>query len=535
MAMDMQGQTKRKATGRQCVRVLFNEEVDGLMTLVPYEGTVVHADWTRGLRVEWDLESDAVAGSSRKRDWVNDEDEWEWCQTPEPAPSKEHPAPGVADDTASEAEAAYEALLDTAKEQAAAACEAAQKLMAASHEVYLSICLGSVHPRTLAERPIKEVDLTSNPASCPLPDISPRTNLEQINMSQLIAWLSWKLNYPISPEMRATREPLVSHVECVLALVSEHGDTLDWAQRHIKMHALGSWMQEDDTLTEPRTLITSHDEIVRRIQTQLCDICDLYNAYMPLSFHSTYKRAFGLLGGFGVRARSMRMATSNFRQLDSKGDIVCLRPALLVTMDVGASQKLAVVYTTTVAFLAEWIDPANGETFPSRVLHSPASECSCPCRVCCAHGLAVMHALDLMQRSTSWDHFCECCPSYSAATAASSAVVWFDHVHFWPQRSRKFHMQLEAGLAARYCGSDGQSSAAGPSCGHEEREAEASAVSQAVQETSSFGRHLDILHPDPQQRTRPEYSPGLVPGNNAAFRTLLDAFYCEGFEGMLEL
>ena len=96
-------------------------------------------------------------------------------------------------------------------------------------------------------------------------------------------------------------------------------------------------------------------------------------------------------------------------------------------------------------------------------------------------------------------------------------------------------MQLEAGLAARYCGSDEQSSAAGPSCGHEEREAEASAVSQAVQETSSFGRHLDILHPDPQQRTRPEYSPGLVPGNNAAFRTLLDAFYCEGFEGMLEL
>lgn len=69
------------------------------------------------------------------------------------------------------------------------------------------------------------------------------------------------------------------------------------------------------------------------------------------------------------------------------------------------------------------------------ILLSPATECTCPVTICCAHGVSLLAALTILQKSETFEAFMEKCPTYSPSRVAGGQVIMWDNVFSWPARS----------------------------------------------------------------------------------------------------
>ena len=317
--------------------------------------------------------------------------------------------------------------------QHASSLAAAQPILRADATTSLALCVGDLHPRSMQPRQLP-TDIGDDPETEAIPPIHVEdldgTRLERFAKGQLEAWLTSKLNYPLSAEMRKSKTEVLEHVRCVLEIMKAAGsEQLDFAQRKARCHALAPWLEEDVTLSEMQPCRTNGEII--SLAKELPPMEKLFDQYMPLSFKSSYERAYGNLEGHGLRTSSVRASRFTWTQCNDSGVEMQRRPAANFTFEIGASQKAAVVYTTTVGFVLPT------DTSPGFVLHSPASECSCPSRICCAHGLVLMAALLVMQGERDYAAFCKACPTYSEEQAAGAKFVELDYVHRYSQRRRR--------------------------------------------------------------------------------------------------
>ena len=400
----------------------------------------------------------------------------------------------------------------------------AQPIVHADAATALALCVGDLHPRSMQSRELP-TDIGADPETEAIPPIHVEdldgARLERFAKGQLEAWLTCKLNYPLSAEMRKSKTDVLEHVRCVLEIMKTAGsEQLDFAQRKARCHALAPWLEEDVTLSEMQPCGTK-SEIVS-LAKELPAVGSLFFQYMPLSFRSSYERAYGNLEGNGLRTSSVRASRFTWTQCNESGVEMQRRPAAKFTFEIGASQKMAVVYTTTVGFVL------RTDSSPGFVLHSPASECSCPSRICCAHGLVLMAALLVMQEAQDFDAFCKACPAYSEEQAAGAKFVALDYVHRYSQRGRR-GLQHHETVAAEGAG---ETATAKLSCRHRSRvfvpqtneEALATITARVRDIVRAKGDRLGPGEDFVSQQRRPVWRPDIESGDRKHI-ALLRKFY----------
>eukprot|EP00966_Prymnesium_polylepis_P223546 5172495-Prymnesium_polylepis.1 len=247
--------------------------------------------------------------------------------------------------------------------------------------------------------------------------------------NELVAWLTDKLGCPVSPEIKDSREVLEASVRCVLEIMEKEGAD-HFTSMCATMGALHSWTVDCGKLERHvAEKITDPRAVYDYVRSHLPVIDDsLRYRYMPESFRSTYERSFSLFSGCSIRLPSFCIVPGQLPLGDQK------LQGCAVTVDVGASQREGgnKLYHPTLGFV-------NKAHSGGWILHSPDSDCTCPCGIACAHGLEELHVLSLMQRSISYEAFLRSCPKFDESSAVSSRVIFWDSILYysavWMKRS----------------------------------------------------------------------------------------------------
>ena len=330
-----------------------------------------------------------------------------------------------------------------------------QPLVTANAAIAARLCQGLLHPRLRVDcaesdhcQPLdkrllpilSEVAEGEDEVNLPIIKPSERKNqgLKRYSKNALVTWLSDKLGCPVSPESKGDRSVLESCVSCVLEIMEKEGAT-HLASMCATMGALHSWTVDCGKLDR------RVDERITHLHTIYDYACthlpviddDLRHRYMPQSFHSTYERAFALFAGGSIRMSSLCIIPAS---LSHNGKDL---NACAVSANVGASQREGgnKLYLSTIGFVLN-------EHSRGWVLHSPDSDCTCPCGVACAHGLDLLHCLSRMQRASSFEDFVATCPKFDEATATSSRVIFWDTVLFYSARYAKQTAVMTAAASA---------------------------------------------------------------------------------------
>ena len=191
--------------------------------------------------------------------------------------------------------------------QHASSLAAAKPILLAGAATALALCVGDLHPRSMQPRQLP-TDIGAYPETNAIPPIRVEdldgTSLERFAKGQLEAWLTSKLNYPLSAEMRKSKTEVLEHVKCVLEIMKAAGsEQLDFAQHKSRCHALAPWLEREVTLSEMQACRTNGEII--SLAKELPPMESLFGQYMPLSFKSSYERAYSNQEGHGLRTSSV--------------------------------------------------------------------------------------------------------------------------------------------------------------------------------------------------------------------------------------
>ena len=340
----------------------------------------------------------------------------------------------------------------------------------------------------------QEEALGGTPAGCAL---------ERYLKNELIAWLAMKLNGPISPEMRAEKGRLIAAIRCVFELMKSGAS---FASPTATLSALLGWKVDDQSVERHvEQKLTDLGAIYDYVCSKLPTINDAFlNTYMPTSFRSSYQRAYDKIAGWGCNLDRFSLVPTTVIVGGLSQD------ACIITTDVGASQREGgnLMYYPAVCITLG----ADG-----RIFHA-GSDCTCPCGICCAHGLAALLLVGMMQRSESLEGFVKACPSYSKENAVSARIISWEAV---------LHFSASIRKASRLREVEGDDSAAAEptppfsprDCDEEEQE-DSRDVFSVIEELTKLSEELDREHTE-------KHPPPFVFGD-ATFHRKLEKLYSYG-------